>query len=121
MKDAAFPVVLIVVGLAWLLNSLDWLPEVHWLWILGLAGAGLAILGLDGITKSSIVVGPMLMLAGLMSFFRQYHGLQWRIIIPTMLVAAGVLMLVARSPSIPESRKLRRTDHIQEDRDTHHG
>jgi hypothetical protein len=90
MKDAVFPVLLIVVGLAWLLNSLDWLPEIHWLWILGLAGAGLAIMGLDGITKSSIIAGPM-------------------------------LMLVARSPSIPESRKLRRTDHIQEDRDTHHG
>ena len=40
MKDAALPVVLIVLGIAWLLNSLDWLPEIHWLWILGLAGAG---------------------------------------------------------------------------------
>lgn len=108
MKDAALPVVLIVLGAAWLLNSLHWLPEVHWLWILGLAGAGLGILMLDGITKSSIVAGPLLILAGLLSFFRQYHGLGWRFIIPIMLIAAGVCMLIARSPSIPESRSLNR-------------
>lgn len=106
MKDAALPVVLIVLGAAWLLNSLHWLPEVHWLWILGMAGAGLAILMLDGITKSSIVAGPLLILAGLLSFLRQYQALGWRFIIPIMLIAAGVFMLIARSPSIPESRSL---------------
>ncbi|WP_292934481.1 hypothetical protein [Noviherbaspirillum sp.] len=108
MKDSIWPVTLIVLGLTWLLNSLDWLPDVHWLWILGLAGAGVAILVLDGVTKSSIVAGPMLILAGLLSFFRLYHGLSWRFIIPIMLIAAGTFMLAARSPSIPESRTLKR-------------
>lgn len=108
MKDAAWPVVLIVLGMVWLLNSLDWLPEVHWLWILGLGGAGVAILVLDGITKSSIVAGPLLILAGGLSFFRQYYGLGWGFIIPMMLIAASVLMLVARRPSIPESCTLKR-------------
>ena len=201
MKDAALPVVLIVLGLAWLLNSLDWLPEIHWLWILGierfagqlrgrvrsrrdavlgaarrsdwaseqasqhrnaslldrtrraapitgrlrccsslpwnhhgaslrlafgrfsglrapltdpqtaLAGAGVAILALDGITKSSIVAGPLLILAGMLSFFRQYYGLGWRFMVPIMLIAAGIFMLVARSPAIPESRTLARRFH----------
>lgn len=109
MKDAALPVVLIVLGLTWLLNSLDWLPDIHWLWILGLAGAGTAILMLDGITKSSVVAGPLLILAGLLSFFRQYYGLGWRFIIPVMLIAAGIFMLVARAPSIPESPRFNRT------------
>lgn len=108
MKDATLPVVLIVLGAAWLLNSLHWLPEVHWLWILGLAGTGLGILMLDGITKSSVVAGPLLILAGVLSFFRQYHALGWRFIVPIMLISAGVFMLIARSPSIPESRSLNR-------------
>lgn len=108
MKDAALPVVLIVLGVTWLLNSLDWLPDIHWLWILGLAGAGVAILMLDGITKSSVVAGPLLILAGFLSFCRQYYGLGWRFIIPVMLIAAGTLMLIARSPAIPESRTLQR-------------
>jgi hypothetical protein len=120
MKDAALPVVLIVLGGAWLLNSLHWLPEVHWLWILGLAGAGIAILALDGITKSSIVAGPLLLLAGLLSFCRQYYALGWRFIIPLMLIAAGVLMLIARSPSIPESRNFnRRLERNARDGDEH--
>jgi hypothetical protein len=108
MKDAALPVVLILLGLAWLLNSLDWLPDIHWLWILGLAGAGTAILMLDGITKSSVVAGPLLILAGLLSFFRQHYGLGWRFIIPVMLIAPGAFMLVARSPAIPESPRFNR-------------
>jgi hypothetical protein len=120
MKDAALPIVLIVLGAAWLLNSLHLMPEVHWLWILGLGGAGLAILILDGITKSSVVAGPLLILAGLLSFFYQYYGLGWRFILPIMLIAAGMLMLVARSPSIPESRRLnRRFEHKSGDRDRH--
>lgn len=108
MRDAALPIILIVLGVAWLLKSLNWLPEVHWVWIIGLTAAGVAILGLDGVTKSSIVAGPLLILAGVLSFCRQYYGLGWRFIIPVMLIAAGTLMLVARSPSIPESRRLNR-------------
>lgn len=104
MRDATLPIVLIVLGVAWLLNSLDWLPEIHWIWIIGLAGAGIAIMALDGLTKSSVVAGPLLILAGVLSFCRQYYGLGWRFIIPVMLISAGVLMLVARSARIPESR-----------------
>jgi len=109
MKDAVFPVILVALGAAWLLNSLDWLPGVHWLWIIGLAGSGIAILLLDGITKSSVVAGPLLILAGGLSFARQYYDLEWRFIFPVMLIAAGVLMLIARLPSIPASRELQRT------------
>jgi hypothetical protein len=108
MKDAALPVVLILLGATWLLHTLNWLPDIHWLWVIGLAGAGVAILLLDGITKSSIVAGPLLILAGLMSFLRQNYALGWNIEIPVMLIAAGILMLAARSPSVPESRNFNR-------------
>lgn len=120
MKDASLPILLIVIGAAWLFNSLDWMPEIHWLWIIGLAGSGVAILLLDGITKSSVVAGPLLILAGFLSFFHQYYGLAWRFIVPIMLVLAGVLMLLARSPSVPESRSFRRGhDRKQEGGDPH--
>lgn len=119
MKDAALPVILIVLGAAWLLNSLDWLPEVHWLWILGLGGAGVAILALDGITKSSVVAGPLLILAAGLSFARQHYGLGWSLIFPVMLIAAGALMLIARAPGIPPSRQFERGS-VHEDGE-HHG
>lgn len=109
MRNAALPIVLIAIGAVWLLNSLHWLPEIEWLWILGLVGAGVSILVLDGITKSSIVAGPLLILAGILSFFHLYHGLGWRFVIPLMLICGGAFMLAARSAAIPESRKLSRS------------
>ena len=118
MKDAALPVLLIIIGGAWLLKNLNWLPEVHWLWILGFIGAGVAILMLDGITKSSVVAGPMLILAGVLSFLRQYHALEWRFIIPIMLIGIGMFMLIARALSILESRTLgRRSSRNYSERD----
>jgi hypothetical protein len=121
MRDAALPIILIVLGIAWLLNSLQWLPDVQWLWILGLSGSGAAILAIDGVTKSSIVAGPLLILAGILSFFHQYHSLGWRFIIPVFLIASGVTMLAARSPSVPESRRLKRhIPHSAADKE-HHG
>src|SRR3546814_9680758 len=106
MNSAAMPIFLVVVGLVWLLDSLDWMPAVQWVWIGGLAIAGIAILVLDKITKSSIVAGPLLLLASAFSYTRYYHDLGWRFIIPGMLVAAGVLMLVARLPSIPDRKSV---------------
>lgn len=113
VKGAGLPVVLIVVGGAWLLNSLHWLPDVRWLWIGGLAGAGVAILLLDGFTKSSVVAGPLLILAGLLAFLREYHNLGWRFVIPIMLVGWGLTLLIARLASIPPSRH-RRHDRREE-------
>jgi hypothetical protein len=104
MRGAGLPIVLIVVGAGWLLNSLHWLPNMQWLWILGLAAAGIAILLLDGLTKSSVVAGPLLILAGVMAYLREFHNLGWRFIIPVMLICWGLTMLIARSPSIPVSR-----------------
>src|SRR6476469_845847 len=107
MKDATFPILLIVLGLGWLLKNLGWLPGVEWLWILGLAGTGIGILAVDGITKSSIVSGPLLITAGFMSYFYQFYGLGWRFILPIMAILAVLLMLLARMPAIPTSRRFR--------------
>lgn len=103
-RHAAFPVLLIVIGSIWLFYSVDWLPDLRCLWILGLTGAGLAVLLLDGITKSSIVSGPLLMLSSLLFYLGEYHALELRIGIPVMLIAAGILQLIARSSAIPETR-----------------
>lgn len=107
MRGAGLPIVLIVLGGGWLLHSLHWLPDVRWLWVIGMALAGVAILVLDGITKSSVVSGPLLILAALMSYLRLEYGLGWRFIVPVMLIGWGLAMLVARAPSVPLSRQHR--------------
>jgi len=108
MRDAGLPIALLSLGIAWLLDSLHWLPDIQWVWVIGLVGAGVAVLFLDGVTKSSIVTGPILIVVGVLSFFHQFHGLGWRYIVPVMLITAGATLLAARSPAIPASRAERR-------------
>lgn len=108
MRDAGLPIALLLLGVAWLLDSLDWLPSIRWVWVFGLIAAGAGILLLDGITKSSLVAGALLIGAGVMAFFHQFHGLGWRFIIPVMLIVTGGAQLIARSSAIPESRNFKR-------------
>lgn len=105
MKNTTFPIVLMALGSLFLLHSLDLVPSMRWLWIVGLLAAGVMVLIADGITKSSIVVGPLLILAGVLQFFSMHSGLAYNIIIPLMMIALGGLLLVARSDAIPEQPK----------------
>ncbi|MBE9609313.1 hypothetical protein [Chitinilyticum piscinae] len=110
MRGAFFPVVLIVLGAGWLLNELNIMPEVSWLVIIGLAVAGMAILLVDGVNKSSIVNAPLLLGASLATFLCQYQGLSLRLVLPALLMLLGVLLLIRRHPAIPPGhyRKLHR-------------
>ncbi|TAK92153.1 MAG: hypothetical protein EPO06_02795 [Burkholderiaceae bacterium] len=102
MKNATFPIVLIALGSFLLLHSLGWVPNLRWLWIVGLILAGVVVLVTDGITKSSVVVGPLLILAGALQYFRLTYDMTYHIIIPILLIALGVLLLIARSDWVPE-------------------
>jgi hypothetical protein len=62
------------------------------------------VLAIDRINKSSVVVGPFLIAAGIAWFMHDRYGTTWRLIIPVMLVFLGALMLVARNPRVPERR-----------------
>jgi hypothetical protein len=105
MKDAGLPITLIVVGLIWLLWYLGWMPDRDWVIGLGFVAGGIAVLVLDGFTKNSVVIGPFLVAIGLAWLAHDQYRLSWSIIVPLMLVLLGVLMLVARSPSIPDRRR----------------
>ncbi len=111
MKNATFPIILIALGTFLLLHSLHLVPDIRWLWIVGLILAGIVVLVTDGITKSSIVAGPLLILTGVLQYFRLEYDLGYRIIIPILLIALGVLLLIARSGTIPEKSTLRTPPH----------
>ena len=102
MRGAALPVALIVFGLAGLAWYYDLFPDVDTLIALGLAGGGAAVLVFEGITKTSVVSGPGLIAAGSAWALNNHRGVSWLALIPAMFVVVGVLMLVARSPRVPE-------------------
>ncbi len=95
------PVVLITIGTGWLLTTIGIAPGVDWVWTLGLAIAGLLTLVICGIDKLSVVIGPFLILASCLSLLRQTGRLTTNIEIPILVILAGLLMFVARIPSIP--------------------
>jgi hypothetical protein len=104
MRDASIPVTLIVVGVGWLLWEYRLFPDVDWIIALCFVAGGIAVLAIDGINKNSVVVGPFLIAVGIAWLLHDQYWVHWRIIVPTMLVLLGLLMLVARSPKIPDRR-----------------
>ena len=65
---------------------------------------GIAVLAIERINKNSIVTGPFLVAVGIGWWLRDQYRVSWTLIISALLVVLGVLMLIARSPGIPEKR-----------------
>ena len=105
MRNAALPITLIVVGAIGVVWHFGWFPNVESVTALALAAAGVLILATDRITKSSIVLGPMLIAIGASIWLHDTYRLRWWLLISLLLIVLGVLMLAARSPRIPEHRQ----------------
>ena len=108
MRDAGLPITLIIVGSAWLLWYFRLFPDIDWIIAAGLVLGGIAILFLDGITKNSIVTGPILIASGIAWALHDRWDVTWLVLFPMLLVLLGVLMLIARRANIPE-RRVRQT------------
>jgi hypothetical protein len=104
MKDASLPITLIVVGLVWLAWHFHLFPDMDWVISLAFIAGGVVVLVTDGINKSSIVTGPLLIGVGAAWLLHDQYRVSWSVLIPVMLVLIGVLMLVARRPGVPERR-----------------
>jgi len=94
--DATTPILLIIGGLLLLAWNYGWLPERDALIGAAFAFAGVAVLVLDGLNRRTIVVAPLLMAFGLCWYGYFERGWPLRLILPWMMILAGVLMLIAR-------------------------
>jgi hypothetical protein len=104
MRNASLPITLIVVGAIGVVWYFGWFPNVQSVTALALAGAGVLILVTDRITKSSVVLGPMLIAVGGAIWLHDTYRMRWWPLVSILLIVLGVLMLIARSPRIPEHR-----------------
>jgi hypothetical protein len=104
MRNAGLPITLIVVGSAWLLWYFRLFPDIDWIIAAGLVLGGIVILYMDGLTKSSIVSGPILIATGIAWALHDRWHVTWLVLMPMLLVLLGVLMLIARRANIPERR-----------------
>lgn len=104
MHNAALPITLIVAGAIGVVYYFGWFPNVESITALALVVAGALIMIADRITKSSIVLGPMLIAVGACVWVHDVYRVRWWLLVSLLLILLGVLMLVARNPRIPERR-----------------
>ena len=101
---------LIVLGAGWLLNNLAFAPGVNWVWTLGLGIIGIVIFALGGFNKFTAVVGPFLIAASGLSYFRQTGRLDSAYELPGLTLFLGVLILLSHATIIPPPPWLRSTN-----------
>lgn len=113
MRNAFLPIALIVVGAGWLLKELHLFPDANWIVILGLISAGVLIMVLEGFNSETVIKGPMLIAAGVAAYLHLHQGWDWRILVPSLLILAGLLILASRSGTIPPPRRRLRNDRAE--------
>lgn len=113
-RTLLLPLLLIVVGVGWLLTTLGVAPGINWIWTLGLAAAGFLPFVIHGIDKITLSVGPFFLIASLLSVLRQSGRLVIDHEMPILIILAGVLLLVVRSPVVPLPKWARLPDGQEE-------
>lgn len=96
---------IITIGIGDLLTTLGILPGVDWVWTLALAIVGILVIVLSGgLDKVSIVVGPFLLVASLLSILRQTGHLDPKLEASIVVILIGVLLLVSQMSAVPPPR-----------------
>ena len=95
------PVLLIAVGTGWLLATLGIAPKILWIWTLSLGAVGALTFLVWGLDKVTVVIGPLFLLASILSVLRQTKYIDLNSEVPVLIIASGVLSLVAHLPGVP--------------------
>jgi hypothetical protein len=103
MQAVGVSLLVIAVGAAWLLNTMNVIPGVNWVWTVGLAASGVLLLMLGGINKLTVVVGPFLMVASVLSLLRQRGTIHMDQEVPYLVIALGVLLLLSSLSNLPRA------------------
>jgi hypothetical protein len=83
------------VGLVWLLATLGFLPEINWIWVLGLLSLGILPLGVGGLNKITFVLAGLFTSASIASVLVQTNRIQLNVAIPTLIIVTGVITLLS--------------------------
>mgnify|MGYP000244703646 CR=1 FL=1 len=100
-KRFVVPILVVVLGVTWLLNVLEIIPGVDWIWTLGLATVGILAIVVGGVNKLSVVLGPFFLAASICSVLRQTGYLELDLEIPILTILLGVLMLLVQILDLP--------------------
>jgi hypothetical protein len=106
MKNLVSPILVVVIGTAWLLNALDVLPHLDWVWTVGLAAAGILTLVQGGLNRLTAVIGPFLLTASVFSILRQTGCISLKHELPSLTIAVGAYWLLGCLLKLPVPQSL---------------
>ncbi len=98
------PVLLISCGVAWLLSVTNVAPQIDWVWVIGLLAVGFLLMLVLGVDKVTVIVGPFLFLSAAFTVLLQTDLLGSELAFPLLVIALGVLLLIARCGCVPSPR-----------------
>ena len=90
------PIVIVILGTAWLLDTLGVVPGFRWVRTVGLATAGVLTIVLGGVNKLTLVMGPFLITASLCSALKQLGRLDPSMEWPILLIIMGCLLILVQ-------------------------
>jgi apolipoprotein N-acyltransferase len=108
VRHTTFPIALIALGAVLLAEAMDWIPPLQSIWPIALILVGGAILISEGINRSSIVAGSMLIYIGIAWIVHEQHLASHRILVAIGLIVLGLALFVGRLPGVPSGRRPRR-------------
>lgn len=115
VRKFIFPGVLMLVGLAWLLSTLD-IFRVDYIWTIILLFIGSSILASGGFRKGSFVSGMFFIIWAVLSFLIDMKVIIDDVLFPLLIVSLGALLLINRSDLIPDKNreKVSNKDDLEE-------
>jgi len=91
----AVPLVIIVLGLAWLLTTLGVGAAIDWMSAAGLGLVAVVALLLGGLNKLTVVVTPWFLAASACSVLHDTAVVGANVIVPVLVILLGCLVLAA--------------------------
>ena len=97
----AISFLIVAVGIAWLLNAMHIVPNLDWVWIIGLGVSGILLLTVTRLDRFNFVAGLSLIVSSVLAVLRQTGRITVNVEAPVLFIAVGILLLVAQVLPLP--------------------
>ena len=104
MKKLIVPTLVAVFGLCWLLAELQIFDIGKMMWTIGLLGSGVILLTNLGFSKSTFVIGMMLIIGSIISILRFNGIVTIEKELPILIIILGALMGINTTKIIPHDK-----------------
>ena len=100
----AISFLIVAVGIAWLLNAMHIVPNLDWVWIIGLGVSGILLLTVTRLDRFNFVAGLSLIVSSVLAALRQSGTITVNIEAPVLFITVGILLLLAQLLPLPSTR-----------------